>query len=603
MERQERDSARLDPKGKRPFRVPIYPALVFIASCLILAGVLYHSYTVYREQMERITKLNTISYANRLANDLGRGIAITDAVESVVLSDAGKINAFSEVAENLMTDYVQSIQLAPDGIVTEIYPETGNEAGKIDLFQDEKRGAICRYGRDHGVITMQGPFKLKQGGQGIAIRNPVYLREADGSETFWGFAIVIIRVPEIFEDTVKALSDFGYDYQLTMTSSPLSDEQEQVSSSVAKLTNPVNYQFQMEGTTFCLSVMPKQGWNRRWIMVPYLILGICIILSLTGLSIAMLQLRRHRDALALLSVTDPLTGLLNRHGFDEAVRRRMKKADSSLPCVGMQMDIDDFKFINDLYGHDVGDQALKTLAADLRQYFGTDAILSRSGGDEFSAVLIGKTAEEAKPEIEAFTSAARYVRANGNCYPFYISLGYAEYPKDQREISHLIRYADMALYAVKLHGKQSCAAYQSTYETQQRSQFGFALQEVARHLPGAFLIYRADPDNDQILFANHELVEFAGCGDFEELLAYTDHHFRNLIRSDEQETVEKSIWQQIDAKTNGDNDYVRFHFVKKDGSTKQVLDHGRIVQNRYYGNIFYVLIMDCELIESYYASV
>ena len=66
--------------------------------------------------MERITKLNTISYAERLANDLGRGIAITDAVESVVLSDAGKINAFSEVAENLMTDYVQSIQLAPDGI-------------------------------------------------------------------------------------------------------------------------------------------------------------------------------------------------------------------------------------------------------------------------------------------------------------------------------------------------------------------------------------------------------------------------------------------------------------------------------------------------------
>ena len=60
MERQERDSARLDPKGKRPFRVPIYPALVFIASCLVLAGVLYHSYTVYREQMERITKLNTI---------------------------------------------------------------------------------------------------------------------------------------------------------------------------------------------------------------------------------------------------------------------------------------------------------------------------------------------------------------------------------------------------------------------------------------------------------------------------------------------------------------------------------------------------------------
>lgn len=599
MGRKERDLVRLDPKEKRHFRVPIYPALVFIAGCLMLAGILFHSYTVYREHMQKVTELNAISYAERLENDLGRGLAITDAVESVILSDAGKVNAFSEVAENLMTDYVQSIQLAPDGIVTEIYPEAGNEAGKIDLFQDEKRGEICRYGRDHGVITMQGPFELKQGGQGIAIRNPVYLREADGIETFWGFAIVIIRVPEIFEDTVKALSDFGYDYQLSMESSPISNDMVQAAASIDQLTNPVSYSFQIEGTEFCLSVMPKGGWNRRWIMVPYLILGLFIILSLTGLTMAVMQIERHRDELKRLSVTDPLTGLLNRHGFDEAVQRRMK-VDASLPCVGLQMDIDDFKFINDLYGHDVGDQALKTLAEDLRQHFGAQAILSRSGGDEFSAVLIGKTVEEARADIEAFTSAARYVCANGSCYPFYILLGYAEYPKDQREISQLIRCADMALYAVKLHGKQSCAAYQSTYETQHRSQFGFALQEVAKHLPGAFLIYRADSENDEILFANHELVSFAGCHDFEEFLAYTEHRFRNLIRPDEQETVEASIWQQIDAKTSGDNDYVRFHFVKKDGSTKPVLDHGRIVQNRYYGNIFYVLIMDCALIDSYY---
>lgn len=369
MERQERDSECLDPEEKRRFRVPIYPALVFIASCLMLAGILLHSYSVYREQMEKVTKLNAISYAERMENDLGRGIAITEAVESVALSDAGKVNAFSEVAENLMTDYVQSIQIAPEGVVTEIYPAAGNEAGKIDLFHDEKRGEICRYGRDHDVITMQGPFELRQGGQGIAIRNPVYLKEADGSETFWGFAIAIIRVPDIFEDTVNALSDFGYDYRLTMTSSPLSDEQVQVSSSVEELTDPVDYRFEIEGTNFCLSVMPKHGWNRRWIMVPYLILGIMIILLLTGLSIAMLQVRRHRDVLKLLSVTDPLTGLLNRHGFDEAVKKKMK-AGASVPCVGMQMDIDDFKFINDLYGHDVGDQALKALAEDLQQHFG-----------------------------------------------------------------------------------------------------------------------------------------------------------------------------------------------------------------------------------------
>ena len=48
------------------------------------------------------------------------------------------------------------------------------------------------------------------------------------------------------------------------------------------------------------------------------------------------------------------------------------------------------------------------------------------------------------------------------------------------------------------------------------------------------------------------------------------------------------------------NDYVKFHFAKKDGTYRPVLDHGRIVKNRYYGNVFYVLIMDCALVEPYY---
>ena len=49
---------------------------------------------------------------------------------------------FSKVAENMMADYIQSIQIAPDGVVTEIYPEDGNKAGKIDLIHDKERGKI-----------------------------------------------------------------------------------------------------------------------------------------------------------------------------------------------------------------------------------------------------------------------------------------------------------------------------------------------------------------------------------------------------------------------------------------------------------------------------
>ena len=149
----------------------------------------------------------------------------------------------------------RSIQIAPDGVVTDIYPEAGNEAGKIDLMHDESRGEICRYGRDKNIVTMQGPFDLKQGGQGIAIRNPVYLEGADGSPVFWGFTIVIIRVPEIFTESIQALTKFGYDYSLTKTVSPLSDDTEIVSSSGNIMKNPITFEFEFCGSLFDLSLI------------------------------------------------------------------------------------------------------------------------------------------------------------------------------------------------------------------------------------------------------------------------------------------------------------------------------------------------------------
>ena len=575
------------------------PVLVFLVGCLVLTVVLYHSYRSNYKQVRNVTALNATTYAERLQNDMNRGVAITDTLEEIAISENGKIDNFQKVARNLMSDFIQSIQIAPDGVVTDIYPETGNEAGKIDLIHDESRGEICRYGRDKNIVTMQGPFDLKQGGQGIAIRNPVYLEGADGSPVFWGFTIVIIRVPEIFTESIQSLTKFGYDYSLTKTVSPLSDDTEIVSSSGNIMKNPITFEFEFGGCLFDFEVMPADGWSHGWNVFPQLFLGICVILLLTGLTVGILVIERHRDTLKKMAITDPLTGLLNRKGFDEQLKKVMQ-GDLHIHCVGIQMDIDDFKFINDMYGHVVGDAALKSLAQDMQSYFNDNSILCRNGGDEFSVILVDTTEEEARKKIEHFTLQPRHITYNGEEHPFYISLGYAEYPKDCEDVSELIRCADMALYAVKLHGKHNCSPYRGDYKIQHRSQLGFALQDISKNLPGAFLIYIADPENDDILFANRELIELAGCRDFDDFLDYTDRRFRNLIHPDERDSVETSIWEQIDAKTSGNNDYVRFHFAKKDGTYIPVLDHGRIVENRYYGNVFYVLIMDCALIESYY---
>ena len=144
---------------------------------------------------------------------------------------------------HLISDSIESVQLAPDGVVTDIYPAEGNEAGKIDLLHDKDRGRISCYARDNHTIITQRPFELKQGGYGIAVRNPVYLNDENGQVYFWGFTIVILRVPDIFSDSIHALSGFGYEYRLSKTETPWSDAYKTVYQSDGQITQPVSYDF------------------------------------------------------------------------------------------------------------------------------------------------------------------------------------------------------------------------------------------------------------------------------------------------------------------------------------------------------------------------
>ena len=575
------------------------PVLIFLVGCLVLTVVLYHSYRSNYKQVRNVTALNATTYAERLQNDMNRGVAITDTLEEIAISENGKIDNFQKVARDLMADFIQSIQIAPDGVVTDIYPEAGNEAGKIDLMHDESRGEICRYGRDKNIVTMQGPFDLKQGGQGIAIRNPVYLEGADGSPVFWGFTIVIIRVPEIFTESIQALTKFGYDYSLTKTVSPLSDDTEIVSSSGNIMKNPITFEFEFCGSLFDFEIMPADGWSHGWNVFPQLFLGICVILLLTGLTVVILVIERHRDTLKKMAITDPLTGLLNRKGFDEQLKKVMQ-GDLHIHCVGIQMDIDDFKFINDIYGHVYGDKALRSLADSMKAFFPSDALLGRNGGDEFCILLKNYSYEDVKEKLQQFTMAPKTFSYKGKEYPFYISLGYAEYPTFASNRSQLMRCADAALYEIKLHGKNGCMAYREGLQSGIRKQLGFAFKDISEHLPGAFIIYRADKDDDELFYANHEFLHMTGYKDMDELFRLTNKRFRNLILKDEQKQIESSIWEQIDS--GNENDYIHFHLRKADGSYLSVLDHGRIVESQQYGRVFYVLFMDWEDMHIHYSD-
>ena len=566
--------------------------------CLV-SLVVYNTDTHEKEQSRTTAQLNATTYGERIENEIINGIEITDVLKQLLISGTGEINQFDTIAKNIMSDSVESVQLAPAGIVTDIYPADGNEAGKIDLIHDKERGEISIYARDHHTIVTQGPFELKQGGYGIAVRNPIYLKDENGQEYFWGFTIVILRVPDIFSDSTSALSKFGYEYSLSKTDNPWSDNYKVVYQSDRQLTDPVSYDFTIGTENWKFEIMPENGWGNNTLIAVISVIFIAITLLFVTLTRMWLVSKENKNKFQILAHTDSLTGIYNRYGFDELAEKMINK-NPKAKFVAVLLDIDDFKFINDIYGHVYGDKALRSLADSMKAFFPSDALLGRNGGDEFCILLKNYSYEDVKEKLQQFTMAPKTFSYKGKEYPFYISLGYSEYPTFASNRSQLMRCADAALYEIKLHGKNGCLAYREGLELGARKQLGFAFKDISEHLPAAFIIYRADKEDDELFYANQEFLHMTGYKDMDELFRLTKKSFSNLIREDEKKKIEASIWKQID---NGNgNDYIHFHLRRADGSYLSVLDHGRIVESQQYGKVFYVLFMDWEDMNNHYSE-
>lgn len=577
----------------------IVPLIVFLVGICLLSVFTYNTNVQIQKDRRTIAKLNAVTYGQRIENDIENGIEITDTLKQVLINGNGQIINFSKIAENLMSYSIQSVQLAPNGVVTEIYPEEGNETGKIDLLKDSKRGEISNYAKDHNITIIQGPIKLKQGGSGLVVRNPIYLEDKNGQEYFWGFTIAVLRVPEIFEDSTNALSKFKYNYRLSREASVLDKKYVEVDANCDKMIRPVTYNLTVGKEKWKLEIMPRAGWSNSTTLYLIFFGGLSLVLLLTGLTIVLFLLDERRVELKELAHKDGLIKLYNRYGFDEMAEKMISKNPKE-HCVAVLLDVDDFKLINDMYGHAYGDKALISLSENMQKFFPSSALLGRNGGDEFCILLPNCTMEEVKESLIEFTKTPKTFSYKGQTYSFCISLGYAEYPNNAIERSQLMRCADTALYEVKLHGKNGCKAYQEGFQSGVRKQLGFVLNDISENLPGAFIIYRADKEDDEIFYANKEFLDMAGYENLDAFFNGTKKSFRKLIREDQQKAVETSIWNQIESGSK--NDYIHYQLRRQDGTYIPVLDQGRIVESERFGRVFYVLFMDWQAMQSHYSE-
>lgn len=585
---------RLHASGMLLYLLPLFE---LILGAFFLGMLVSHIQQSDLEEQRHNTDVSCMTYTDRIMADLKSGMAITDSLEQIVISEDGRCDKFYKVAKNLTNPSIESIQLAPAGFVSYIYPEASSDLSRIDQLDEEAQGEYARYAKNNDITSLQGPYDLKDGSQGIVARNPIFL-ERHGRRIFWGFAIVIIRVPDIFSDSLTSLDFFGYQYQLLKTTSPWDPNPVEFYHSEKALVDPVSHWFSLGGDLWELQLMPNSAWAASSLSQVVLWTGFVILTLLAGLTWAVIRLEERRKYLRYLSETDKLTGIYNRSGFDDQLDHHIRRHPDE-PCIVAELDIDNFKFINDLYGHPTGDRALQTLVSSLRRFFASDVIIGRNGGDEFCLLLPGETLASVAEKLRAFCTMPKTFACEDQLHAFTISMGYVEYPTQASTHVLLMRYADAALYEVKLHGKNGCKAYEDGFNAI-RTQLGFRLNDISTNLPSAFIIYRADPTDDELLYANREMLRLTGCDDIQSFFDYTKCSFRNLVAPSEQDSVQTSVWAQVNADCADIDAYVRFSLVRHNDSLVDVLGHGRIVEHSSYGRLFYVLIEDEAKHQKYY---
>lgn len=208
------------------------------------------------------------------------------------------------------------------------------------------------------------------------------------------------------------------------------------------------------------TVSAEQDVNRLrqvlWLLLAALMLSIFLewLLiyrpSFRGMLDRNLMLQRRAD-------TDPLTGIANRYGFNRASREAITaRAKTGLPVSLIMFDIDNFKMLNDTYGHHTGDVALIMMVQVINSQLRTGDLLARLGGEEF-AILLPSTGHGTAVEIAErlrLEVAAKVMRCGeGHNIRITASFGVSEVRSDERDISAALKRADLRMYSAKHSGR------------------------------------------------------------------------------------------------------------------------------------------------------
>lgn len=423
----------------------------FLVCILVTSAYIKNRVKLEHAQMEQFVSTKV----NKVNNVISKLLYRTQTLAALVIQNTGEITNFEQVAATILDDpAIKNVIIAPGGIVSHVYPLEGNEKViGLDYFSEGEGNKEAVLARDTGQLVLGGPFSLVQGGQALVGRLPVYIKDADGQNTFWGLVSVTLNYPDALDGAeLDQLRNQGFAYEIWRIS-PDNNERQIIANSSYSYNSSAPYveqEMSILNADWHFRLSPIKNWYEypeTWI---YSFSGLLISLLLGFLVIHNYDLKEMKIELEDLTIKDTLTGILNRRG----IFRLMEKLTAlpSQPFILCYIDLNKFKEINDTYGHSAGDMVLNYFAETVRSRLTREQEFARIGGDEF--ILIFKNTREVK-EVSGFFHtlsedlASPVNTAFGQSIPLNFSYGCAAYPADEKTIDALIAHADHRMYRAK----------------------------------------------------------------------------------------------------------------------------------------------------------
>ncbi|EPT9248805.1 sensor domain-containing diguanylate cyclase [Photobacterium damselae] len=435
-------------KVKRKIGNKVCVLAFFLYLCVLLMSYIISDKIINNREVFSNSRVE--AYLNTALNDLGHDFK-TEQEKLKWLSFYVASTGFNQKSFLLASDELldgvkgsSNFQFAPNGVVTVTNPHVSDKRAYIDLFSDQNRKEDALYAKKHRTMYVSGPLNLYQGGLAFILRNPVF--SLHRTHKFLGFVIYVSDISDskIFS-RISELSQYGY--TVSLTTQYKQQAKIQILSTVDLKKD--HYLFSINKTfynsTWTMKIYSSNKMNDYQDLVLYitLLIDICIGIGL----LLTIKFFEHYKNIHNERLLDHLTGLGNRKALELELSREFEsKQDFSF----VYIDLNDFKFVNDTYGHEIGDSLLRQFSARLNRYIWSHnlGMAFRVGGDEFNLIVAAKFDEESiRRGLDDLCKLP--FQLDDVLYNLTISCGYAKrYPSDET-LEQVIRRADDDMYRMK----------------------------------------------------------------------------------------------------------------------------------------------------------